>query len=95
MVKVSELIKKELKVEKVKLDESEKAKGKESVGDLKMEQVVKIAREKMGDMMVGSLKAAVKTVLGSMVSMPVTVEGKKPKEILREVEDGKWDEVIK
>jgi len=92
---VASLIKKELGVEKVKIGEEEKAKGVESVGDLKMEQVVKIAKLKRKGMLVGNLKAAVKSVLGTAVSMPITVEGKPPKEVLKEVEEGKWDQAMK
>lgn len=95
MVTVSELIKKELSIEKLKISEEEKAKGKESVGNLTMEQVVKIAKAKANEMLAKDIKAAVKVVLGTIVSMPVTVEGKSAKEIIKEVDEGKWDNLIK
>ncbi len=78
----SALIKKELGIEKG-------SKGGEVVGDLPFEKVVEIAKKKMGDMGVKSLKAAVKNVLGTCVSMGVTVDGKPPKEVIKEVEEGK------
>ena len=69
--------------------------GQQPVGNLSMEQVVKIARIKMSDMRVKSLKAAVKQVLGTCLSMGITVEGKNPKEVTREVDEGVYDELIR
>jgi large subunit ribosomal protein L11 len=92
---ISSLIKKELGVEKAKITEEEKAGGKTSVGNLTMEQCLKIAKIKMEGMLAKDLKAAVKQVVGTAASMPVTVEGKKPKEIIKEIEEGKWDNILK
>jgi large subunit ribosomal protein L11 len=36
----------------------------------------------------------VKEVLGSCVSIGVTVEGKDPKELQREIDEGKYDEIF-
>jgi len=59
-----------------------------------MEQVVKIARAKIGNLIVKGLKSAVKTVLGTCVSMGVTVEGKDPREIQKEIDEGVWDHLL-
>ncbi|WP_456370563.1 50S ribosomal protein L11 [Geoglobus sp.] len=83
---VSALIKKELGLEK-----GSKATGREYVGDLTMEQVVKIARIKHKQMLAYDLKAAVLEVLGTAVSMGVKVEGKHPKEVQQEVKEGRID----
>ncbi|MEM3556097.1 MAG: 50S ribosomal protein L11 [Candidatus Micrarchaeia archaeon] len=83
---VSALIKKELGVEK-----GAKAKG-EVVGNLTLEQVVKIA--KMKTTLAKELKAAVNEVLGTCVSMGVTCEGKNPKEVIKEVNEGKHDKLF-
>lgn len=61
---------------------------------LKFEQVVKIAKMKMESMGTDSLKEAVKQTVAYCVSSGVFVEGKKPKEILQEIKDGKWDAKI-
>lgn len=95
MATVSELIKKELGIEKAKISEEDKAKGVVSVGNLSMQQVVKIAKVKAGDMFAKDLRASVKSVLGSVVTMPVTVEGKNAKEIIKEVDEGKWNHLFK
>ncbi|HDD66003.1 MAG TPA: 50S ribosomal protein L11 [Nitrososphaeria archaeon] len=68
---------------------------REFVGNLSMEQVVKIAKLKMPDMRAKNLKAAVKQVLGTCLSMGVTVEGKRAKEVIREVDAGAYDDLIK
>ena len=92
---VSDLVKKELKIEKAKLTEEDKTKGITSIADINMKTVVKIAKEKMEDMNVKTFKAAVKQVIGSISSMQgITIEGKKPKEIIKEIDEGKWDKII-
>ncbi len=75
----------------------EKGSGKpnaEKVGNLSMEQVVKITKIKRSKLLAKSLKAAVKEIIGTCVSMGVTVEGKEPKVVLREIDEGKYDKVI-
>lgn len=95
MATVAELIKKELGVEVLKIREEEKTKGRTSIGNLSMEQVLKIAKQKANELLAKDVKAAVKTVLGTIVTMPVTVENKSAKEILKEIEEGKWDNLFK
>ncbi len=80
---VSALIKKELGIEKG----SGSAKANK-VGDLKLEQVKKIARMKIQDSLSPNLKAMVMEVLGSCVSMGVTVEGMDPKEVQEKIRKG-------
>jgi len=61
-----------------------------------MEQIVKIAKEKQKEMLVKDLKKIVKMVLGTCNSMNgVLVENKRPKDVMKEVEEGKWDSIIK
>jgi large subunit ribosomal protein L11 len=66
----------------------------EKVGDLSLEQVVKIAKMKSADVLSKDLKAAVKEVLGTGVSMGVTVEGKDPREVQKEIDEGKHDALL-
>ena len=67
----------------------------EKIGDLSMEKVVHIAKVKGTELLAKNLKAAAKEVLGSCVSMGVTVEGKDPREIQKEIDEGKHDTVLK
>ncbi len=68
--------------------------GSKKIGDLKMDQVVKIAKTKLDNANTRDLKKVVKQVLGTALSMGVTVEGKDPREVQREIDSGNWDEVI-
>jgi len=79
---------------KLKKKDKEK-KEREMVADVKMEQCVKVTKMKRDSLLAKTFKKAVKEVVGSCVSMPVTVEGKKPKEVLKEIDEGKFDSVIK
>ncbi|MDI6904853.1 MAG: 50S ribosomal protein L11 [Candidatus Bathyarchaeia archaeon] len=66
----------------------------EKVGNLTMEQVMRIAKLKRPELLAKNLKAAAKEVLGSCVSLGVTVEGRDPREIQREIDEGKYDETF-
>lgn len=63
----------------------------ELLGDLKIEQLVKIARAKMPQSYASNVKSGVRELLGACVSMGIKVEGLSPKEALLEVSKGKWD----
>ena len=65
------------------------------VGNLTMQQIVKVAKMKMGNMQSYELKPSVKQVIGTAQSCGITVEGKKPRDVQKEVDEGKWDSVIK
>lgn len=66
----------------------------EKVGDLTMPQVVRLAKKKRPELLAKSLKLAAKEVLGSCVSMGVTVEGKDPREAQQEIDEGKYDSLF-
>jgi large subunit ribosomal protein L11 len=59
-----------------------------------MEQVIRIAKIKRPELLAKTLKAAAKEVLGSCVSIGVTVEGKDPREVQREIDEGKYDKLF-
>jgi len=82
----SALILKELGLEK-----GSKEAGKTVVGDLSLDKAVAVARKKMEGMLSPSLRKAVSQVVGTCVSMGVTVEGKPPKEVQKEMAEGKHD----
>ena len=64
------------------------------VGDLSMDQVLRIARIKRAELLAGDLKSAAKEVLGTCVSMGVTVEGKDPRDVQKEIDAGKFGELF-
>ena len=85
----SALILRELGVEKGSGNPKE-----EKIGNLTFEQVKKIAKVKLGQSYAKTLKSAVLEVLGTCVSMGVTVEGKDPREVQREVKGGAYDNLL-
>lgn len=93
---VSSLIKKEMGIELAKITEEEKTAGKTSVGNLTPEQVVKIAKMKQENLLANDLKNAVKQVIGTANSLTgVLIDGKRPKEVIKEIDEGKWDNFLK
>ena len=86
----SALIVKELKIEKG----SATAKTQKA-GNMTLEQAVRIAQMKMPGSYSKTLKSAVKEVVGTCVSMGITVEGKEPKEVIGEIDKGEHDQLFK
>lgn len=80
---------------KGKKEKKKKKKEREIVADVKLEQCVRVAKMKRESLLAKTFKSAVKEVVATCVSMPVTVEGKNPKEVLKEIDEGKYDSVIK
>ena len=81
----SALIISELKVEK-----GSGTPNTQKIGNLSMEQVLKIAKNKQAELLARNLKGAVKEILGSCVSIGVTVEEKDPRELQKEIDEGKF-----
>ena len=61
------------------------------VGNLSIDKVIKIAKMKSQNLLGRSLKEKTKEIIGTCVSIGVKVEGKDPKEIIREINEGKYD----
>jgi large subunit ribosomal protein L11 len=66
--------------------------GTEWVGDVTMDGIVKVANTKLEKSYASSLKSVAKTIIGTCVALGVKIEGKTPKEITAEINQGKWDE---
>ena len=87
---VSELIKKELGLE---LGSGSAKKIK--VGNLSIEQVISIAKAKIDNMLAKDLTKAVKSVVGSCVSLGILIENKEAKEIEQDILAGIYNKEIK
>ena len=85
----SELIKKELKIEKAS---SERLKQK--VGNFAIEQVISVAKAKHAHMLSNDFMASVKSIIGTCQALGVLIENKDTKEILEEIAEGKYKEEI-
>lgn len=86
----SELLKKELGIDKGSGEQK-----KIKMANASIEQIISVAKTKYPNLLSKNLKAAVKTVLGSCISLGILVENKNPKEVLEEVDEGKYDSEIK
>jgi Ribosomal protein L11 len=64
------------------------------VGELTMEQIVKIAVIKGPQLLAPTTKKAAKELLGTCVSMGVTVEGKDPRDVQKEIDEGNYDKLF-
>jgi large subunit ribosomal protein L11 len=68
--------------------------GKDFVGNISMEAIVKIAKMKIDISYATSLKSSVKEIIGSCVSSGIKVENKPAREIYPDLMAGKFDHVI-
>ncbi|MHC1592430.1 MAG: 50S ribosomal protein L11 [Candidatus Helarchaeales archaeon] len=66
----------------------------QTVGNITLEQAISVAKAKMDQFLDKTLKAAVKTILGTCNSMGITVDGKSPKEVQKEIDDGLHDDKL-
>ena len=64
------------------------------VGDLSMEQMVRIAKIKGPQLLATNIKDATKELLGTCVSMGVTVEGKDPRDVQKEIDAGSYEQLF-
>src|SRR3989338_4817809 len=85
----SALIKKEAGVEKAASNPLQ-----EKVADLKIQQVIKIAKIKEDSLLGKDLKAKVREIVGSCQSMGILVEGLPAQEALKAIAAGKFDAQI-
>ncbi len=66
--------------------------GTEWVGEVTIDAIIKVANTKLEKSYASSLKSVAKTIIGTCLALGVKVEGKTPKEITAEINEGKWDE---
>lgn len=86
---VSELIKKEIGLEK-----GSGSQDINKIGNLAIEQIIKIARMKKDSMLANNSKSAIKSIIGTCNSMGVLVEGEEAKKIVEKINQGHFDKEI-
>jgi len=64
------------------------------VGNLSVEQLVRIAKIKSPQLLAPNIKLATKELLGTCVSMGVNVEGKDPREVQKEIDAGNYENLF-
>jgi large subunit ribosomal protein L11 len=80
-----------LLVKEIKAEKGSGAPNTLKVGNITIEQAIKVANMKQDSLMGKDLKMRVLEVIGVCVSSGITVEGKEPKAIQKEIKEGKWD----
>ena len=85
----SSLLKREANIEIAKRTKSD-----EVVGNVTMEQIIKVAKIKMKDLNTNNLKYAVKMVLGTALSLGLSVNNRNPKELEKEIDQGLYDNLL-
>ncbi len=86
---VSGLLKKELSIPK-----GSGLQVKEKVANASIEQIIYIAKTKMPNLLCKDLKSAVKTVAGTCTTLGILIENKMPLEVIKEIDQGKYDKEI-
>lgn len=86
---VSELIKHELHLEK-----GSGTPNKEKIGNIAIEQLIKIAKMKQDAMLEKTLQSAVKSIAGSCNSLGILIEGKSSHELTFDIDHGRYDPVL-
>jgi len=61
------------------------------VGNISIKDVIEIAKMKKNDLLGNSLKARAKEIIGTCVSMGVSVENMKGKDIIKKIDEGEID----
>lgn len=81
-------------VSELKIEKGSGTPNTAKVGNLTIDQVIRIAKMKRPELLAKDLKSAAKEILGACVSMGVTAEGKDPREVQKEINQGKHDALL-
>lgn len=82
----SQLIKSELGIQK-----GSGTPNKTHVADMSLDQIQKIARMKFDALLANDMSGAVREIAGTCYSLGIKVDGKLPREFIKDVQDGKYD----
>ena len=64
--------------------------GSHKIGNLTVDQAIKVAKMKYDNLLGKELKEKTKEIIGTCVSIGITVEGKKPQEIQKAIDEGEY-----
>ncbi|MGF3523030.1 MAG: 50S ribosomal protein L11 [Candidatus Bathyarchaeia archaeon] len=84
-----------LLVAELKVEKGSGTPNSAKIGDLSVEQIIRIAKIKRPELLAKTLKGAAKELMGTCVSMGVTIEGKDPREVQKEIDNGQYDAMFK
>ncbi|RLG88653.1 MAG: 50S ribosomal protein L11 [Thermoprotei archaeon] len=66
----------------------------QKLGNVSLEKIIEIALLKKKELTAKSLKGAVKTILGSAHTLGILVDGKEPKQLIKEIDEGLYNDVL-
>lgn len=81
-------------MEELNIEKASQEPGLDIVADLSIEQALKIARMKFDSLLANDYKAGTKEIIGSCVSMGITVNGKDPRETQKDIDAGEFDDIL-
>ncbi|MDR0900025.1 MAG: 50S ribosomal protein L11 [Methanobrevibacter sp.] len=81
-------------MDELKIEKGSGEPGTDWVADLSVEQALKIARMKFDSLLANDYKHGAKEVMGTCVSMGITVDGKDPREAQKAVDAGEYDSIL-
>ncbi|MFX1428350.1 MAG: 50S ribosomal protein L11 [Promethearchaeota archaeon] len=67
----------------------------DKIGNLKLDQIINVVEAKKDKFLDKNFKFAVKSVLGTALSVGLTVEGLDPRELQKRIEDGEYDDKMR
>ena len=70
------------------------AAGTEWAGDVTVDSILKVAKTKLEASYASSLKSVAKSIIGTCMVLGVKIDGKTPREMTSEINDGKHDELF-
>ncbi len=82
----SQLIKSELGIKK-----GSGTPDKTYVGDISLDQIKKVARMKFDSLVANNMSGAVREMAGTCYSLGIKVDGKAPRDFIKDVQNGKYD----
>ena len=65
------------------------------IGNLTLDQVQNVVKAKRDKFLDKTIKAGIKTVLGTALSVGLTVEGQDPRVIQKRIDNGEFDDIIR
>jgi large subunit ribosomal protein L11 len=81
-------------LKEVAMEKGTGATGTEVTGDITFDQVINVVRAKDKDLLGSSLSNQIKSILGTCVSMGVTVDGKDARIVQQEIDQGLYAEKL-
>ena len=61
------------------------------IGNLSIDQAIKVAKMKYDNLLGKEIKQKTKEIIGTCITLGVNVEGKNPKQIQKEIDEGEYD----